>query len=237
MSRGRNRGRNGHRDKHVKPQSWESQFAQASLRTDLGAKERWGHKIGIELVDEQMGVDAEGRPREEVRVLRRDSMKMLVVRDRVIDGGGRVIGEGGQNEFEHQALDTLLKFGILDDPAEPRRAKWRHKAGLDLLDLWIAGKRSPHTTHSYRAVGGGGRGAGISQEEAESIEARAESRYLRALNAVMPYDDLIHDVCCGMVVPAGAKRRELLAGLDLLAEFLNRIDPPAGTVRPKRRQH
>lgn len=237
MSRGRNRSRNGNRDKHVKPPSWEDQFVKASLKTELGPKERWGHKIGIELIDEQMGVETAGQSAGEIRQSRRDSMKMLVVRDRVVDAGGRVVGEGGQNEFEHQALDTLLKFGILDDPADAERAKIRHAAGVALLDLWIAGKRSPHTTHSYRAVGGSSRGGGISQEEAESLEARAESRYYRALDAVGRFDDLIHDVCCQMILPRGSRRSELVAALDLLAEFLHGVDAPVAAYRLKARRH
>ena len=194
-------------------------WGTAAARSDVGTIERWGQKIGVERIDE-------------ANRIRRETFAMLAIRDRTVDGGGRVVGEGAVDECEHLALDVLRKAGILDDPAEPRRAKWRCDAGIELLRLCVDGKVMSRSTAAWRAVGGGG-GGGVTQDEAEGVSARCEMRYLRALDALGEYEDLIRTVCIDMVVPAGTKRSKLLTGLDLLAEELHDIAPPAGIQRPK----
>lgn len=205
--------------KNKKAPEWAYTYGEISVRRDIGSYERWGQEIGLERIDEANAV-------------RRDTMKMLSLRDRELDAGGRVVAKAAVAEFEHLGLDPLLKFGVLDDPKNPERAQWRHDAGIALFALWMAGHRSPRVTAPHGAVGGGG-GRAISPAEAESREAHAESRYLRALDACGEYDDLMQTVCCQMVLPLGTKRRALLTGLDLLAEFLLGHDAPADIVRPR----
>lgn len=207
--------------KNKKAQSWATQFEALSGRNDIGTIERWAMKIGVERIDAANG-------------MRRDVFSMLAIRSRELDVGGRVVAEGAVDEHEHLALDPLRRAGILDDPKEPMRALWRLEAGVELLRLWVEGRVQSRSTAPWRAVGGGG-GGGITAEEADGKIARDEMRYLRALDAVGEHQDLIRAVCCDMAVPAGAKRSTLLTALDLLAEYLHGIDPPAGTVRPKLR--
>jgi hypothetical protein len=218
VKRGRKAG-----SKNKKSPSWATQHEALSVRSDISTYEMWGKKIGVERVDE-----ADQTRRQTV------AFTMLAIRDREINAGGMVTTEAAENTCEHIALDPLRKAGVFDDPAEPRRAGWRVAAGVELLNLGLTGKVISRSTAAWRAVGGGG-GGRISEADCESIVARAEMRYLRALDALGEHREMIRSVCVDMVVPTGTKRRQLLAGLDLLGEFLLDTPVPHDLVRPKLR--
>lgn len=207
--------------KNKKPQSWATQYDVASARSDIGTMERWAMKIGVERINEANAV-------------RRDVFSMLAIRSRDVDAGGRVVSEGAVDEHEHLALDPLRRAGILDDPREPQRARWRHEAGIELLRLHIDGKLMARSTAAWRAVGGGG-GGGVSEADIDSKVARAEMRYLRAMDAVGEDAAMLYAVCLEMSVPAGTKRSRLCNALDILAEYLLGTEPPPDVVRPKLR--
>lgn len=213
--RGRQRG-----SKNRKAQDWSNPYA-AALRSDVGTMERWAMKIGVERIDES-------------NTVRREVFATLALQDREVDAGGRVVSQGAIDNFEHLALDPLRKAGILDDPREPQRARWRHEAGLELLRLHMDGRLMARSTAAWRAVGGGN-GGRVSEADIDSKVARAEMRYLRAMDAVGDDSAMLYAVCLEMSVPAGTKRSRLCNALDILAEYLLGTEPPADVVRPRLR--
>lgn len=204
--------------KNKKPQSWANQYA--NVPTDCGTYERWMQQIGIEQVDES-------------NETRRQVFNCLTLNDRVIDPGGRVVSKGAEDQFEHPTLDGLRKAGILDDPADPGRAKERVEAGIELLRLAVVGKVVKAPVAAWRAVGGGN-GGGVTQAEAEGIAARAEMKYLDAKYEIGVANwDMIRAVCIEFTIPPGTKRTPLVNALDLLGEYLLHNEPPKDVVRPK----
>jgi hypothetical protein len=215
--RGRQKGA-----KNRKAPDWSNPYAAAAMRNDCGTIERWAMKIGVERIDE-------------ANTVRREVFATLALQDREVDAGGRVVSQGAVSSFEHQALDPLRRAGILDDPKEPQRSLWRLEAGVELLNLWIAGRIMGRSTAAWRAVGGGN-GGRVSEADCESIAARAEMKYFRAIESVGDENKaMIHAVCLEQVVPAGTKRSKLVNALDLLSEHLFGNEPPADVVRPRLR--
>lgn len=219
---GKTRGRvAGSKNKRQAP--WSEQHAVISGRADIGSIEQWGRKIGVERIEE-----ADTTRRKTV------SFAMLAIRDRAIDAGGRVTVAAAVDEMEHTVLDPVLRAGVLDDPANPERAAKRHEAGLELLRLAIAGRIPARSTASWSAAAGSGGGGGVTEADATSKAALAEMRFYNARDAVGP--DLwpkIRSICLDMEVLHGTKRSQMLAGLDVLAEYLLNFDTPPGFVRPK----
>lgn len=206
--------------KNRKAPEWAQQYGAASRFADCGVYEQWARKIGVERIDE-------------ANTVRRETFAMLKMQDREVDAGGRVISQGAKDEFEHAALDPLRRAGILDDPREPQRARWRLEAGVELLRLYVEGRVQSRCTAAWKAIGGGG-GGGVSEAEAEGRAARDEMRYYRAVESVGLADkEMIRQVCIAMTVPSGTKRSRLNNALDLLAEYLFDTQPPQDVIRPK----
>lgn len=206
--------------KNKKAPSWATQHEALSVRADIGSIERWTKKIGVERIDA-------------AKQIRREVFATLELQDRSIDAGGRVVAQGAISPMEHQSLDPLRRAGILDDPSEPSRALWRAEAGVELLNLWMAGKVMGRCTAAWKAVGGGG-GGGVSEADCDSATARAEMKYFRAIEAVAPEDRaMVHAVCLEMTVPPGTKKSRLCNALDLLSEHLFSTKPPRDVIRPK----
>lgn len=206
--------------KNKKQPEWAQQYGAASRLSDVGTIERWAMKIGVERIDEANNV-------------RRETFAMLKMQAREVDAGGRVISQGAKDEFEHQCLDALLRAGILDDPREPQRARWRLEAGVELLRLHVEGRVQSRCTAAWKAVGGGG-GGGVSEADCESKAARDEMRYYRAVECVGQDDkEMLRQVCISQVLPPGVKRSKLCNALDLLSEHLFQTDPPPDVVRPR----
>ncbi len=217
--RGRQKGA-----KNRKAPDWANTYAAASAIRDIGVYEQWGRQIGVERIDE-----ADQTRRTTV------SFAMLAIRDREVDAGGIVKTEAAENECEHAALDPLRKAGVFDDPNEPRRAKWRVDAGIELVRLGLEGKVFSRCTAAWRIVGGGG-GGGISAEAAEDHAALCEMKYHNALDAVgVDLKWMTRSVCVDGVVPTGTKRRQLVTALDLLGEYLLHTPVPHDIIRPRLR--
>lgn len=205
-----------------KPQSWATKHEALSVRTDVGTYEQWTKRIGVERVDE-----ADQTRRQVV------SFAMLAIRDRTVDAGGIVTEEAAVDECEHPCLDPLRKAGVFDDPDEPRRAKWRVDAGIELVRLGLEGKVFSRCTAAWRAVGGGG-GGRISAHDAEGHEAWCEMKYFNALDSVgADLKRMTRSVCVDGVVPTGTKRKQLLTALDLLGEYLLDTPVPHDLIRPR----
>jgi hypothetical protein len=208
--------------KSAKAASHAEQYAIPTSVSDRGTYERWVQQIGVEVRDESNAV-------------RREVFPALRLHDRVIDAGGRVVAQGSISRFEHPALDVMLEARVLDDSADPERAHKRVAAGVRLLELAKVGKVLQKSTTAWGAVGGGARGI-VSAVQAESLEAHAEMKYLRAKDAVGAADwDLVRTVCIDGIVPRSVSRSRLTNALDLLGEYLLGEDPPATVKRPPMR--
>jgi hypothetical protein len=106
---------------------------------------------------------------------------------------------------------------------------------VKLLELAKMGKVLGKSTTAWGAVGGGARGI-VSAVQAESLEAHAEMKYLRAADAVGAADwELVRMVCIEGIVPRSISRSRLCNALDNLAEYLNIAEPPATVKRPPMR--
>jgi hypothetical protein len=208
--------------KSAKAATHAEQYAIPTSVSDRGTYERWVQQVGVEVTDE-------------ANTVRREVFPALRLHDRVIDDGGRVVAQGSVSRFEHPALDVMLEARVLDDPADPERAHKRVAAGVELLRLAKDGKVLGKSTTAWGAVGGGSRGI-VSAVQAESYEAYAEMRYLKAKSAVGAADwDLVRMVCIDGIVPRSISRSRLTNALDLLGEYLLNVEPPATVRRPPMR--
>jgi hypothetical protein len=208
--------------KSAKAASHAEQYAIPTSVSDRGTYERWVQQVGVEVVDE-------------ANVARREVFNSLRLHDRVVDAGGRVVAQGAAAEFEHPALDVMLKARILDEPGNPDRAQERVTAGVELLRMAIEGKVFPKSTTAWGAVGGGGSRGSVSAVAAENYSAHMEMRYLRAKGAVGADWDLVRMVCIDGIVPRSISRSRLCNALDLLSEYFFGTTPPATVKRPPMR--
>lgn len=179
---------------------------------DLGPIERWRHRFGMVAPTAAANASA-------IR-----SVAVLEIRDRTVDGGGRVTGTGAHNKIE-QPLDYMHDQGWLGDTHTEegeRIARWRLLAGTKFRDLFEGASISRRTTVNYDTVGGGG----IYHDESDE-EADTRMEFNRTMRALGNNGNLAISVCCNrFFLPQGNAilLKRLIEALDLLADRFNIAD-------------
>lgn len=193
---------------------------------DLGPIERWRHKFGMSAPKpEQIAKWRENfsaaSPTAEHHAAAVRQVSVLEIRDRTVDGGGRVTGTGAHNRFE-QPLDYMYEHGWLGDRSTEegeRIAHWRLQAGTRFRGVFEGASIQRRTTVNLDTVGGGGIYHEDSDEEDEN-----RTEYRTIMRGLGQYGPIATAVCClRNFLPQNNARLldRLLRGLDFLTDHFN----------------
>lgn len=182
---------------------------------DVGPIERWRHRFGM------------ASPSAVVSVAKADvvrSVAVLEIRDRTVDGGGRVTGTGAFHKYE-QPLDYMFEQGWFGDrhtEEGERLARWRHLAGTAFRDQYESASIERRVTANLDNVGCGG----IYHDESDD-EAEARMEFNNTVRSLGSMAKLTMAVCCNRYfLPQGnaVMLKILIRALDHLSERFHIAD-------------